>query len=561
MKTLRLLSLIAACAALVSAARAQWQNVTYNLHGGWNAIYLHGDASYNTIENLVASNPEIVSIWRWNPNPNPLQFGSSPMIPTAGTAEWSTWTRNQPTQASLGALTGPAAYLIECSGAASTSYTLSLTQKVVPPRNTWVRNGANLLGFPTRLNGGAYPSFNSYFATFPVAVATNTKIYRYAGGPLGVGNPVQVFSTNVDQVDRNKAYWFDAAVVSDFYAPFEVSPSNFNGLIFGRSGSQFVVRLRNRTSATATITVAPTASASAPAGQQQILAAVPLTRREYDSGQSAFVDRSVDTAFNVVIGPQSSVELTFGVDRAQITGSTDALYASLLRFTDSGSLMDVSLPVSAQVTSMAGLWVGDVAVNAVDSLVPGETARATSRSYPLRVLLHVDNNGTARLLSQVFLGRLAPAPHDVGIATVESALKADDKANARRLTAANLPIDTVLGAGGGTVALGATLTRTVTIPFNASTNPFVHEYHPDHDNRDARGNLLTNPVEAPNIAREISFTFATTPPAGSTAVGWGSAVLGGTYTEKITGLHNTVLNVSGTFELRRVSEIGDITTN
>ena len=288
---------------------------------------------------------------------------------------------------------------------------------------------------------------------------------------------------------------------------------------------------------------------------------MPLTRRVFDVGTSGYVDTPVETAFNVVLAPQSSVELTFGVDRAQITGSDEALYASLLRFTDSGSLMDVSLPVSAQVTSMAGLWVGDVAVNAVDSLVPGETARGTSRSFPLRVLLHVDNNGTARLLSQVFMGRLAPEPHDVGLATVERALQAEEKANARRLTAANLPLDTVLGTGSGSVALGATLTRTVTIPFNSATNPFVHEYHPDHDNRDARGNILTTPLEAPNISREITFTFSAAPPAGSTAVGWGSSVLGGAYAETITGLHNTVLNVSGTFELHRVSEIGDLSTN
>jgi hypothetical protein len=39
-------------------------------HGGWNAIYLHGDATHATIDTLLAANPESSPIWRWNPNPN-----------------------------------------------------------------------------------------------------------------------------------------------------------------------------------------------------------------------------------------------------------------------------------------------------------------------------------------------------------------------------------------------------------------------------------------------------------------------------------------------------------
>jgi hypothetical protein len=98
----------------------------------------------------------------------------------------------------------------------------------------------------------------------------------------------------------------------------------------------------------------------------------------------------------------------------------------------------------------------------------------------------------------------------------------------------------------------------------ASTNPYVHTYHPDHDNRDARFNLtpLLDPfVESPAISRELSFTFAASPPPGSSALGWGSTVLGGTYSETVTGLHRQPLTALGTFELRRVSELGALTTN
>jgi hypothetical protein len=618
--------------ALATTARAQWHTTTYTLRGGWNSIYLHGDASHATLEQHFASNPEVVSVWRWNSDPNQAQFGASPVVPTAGTPEWSIWRPSQPTQTTLGNLSGPAAYLIECDGAATTTYNLTITHKVAPPSSNWVRNGANFLGFPTRLFGGTHPTFASYFATFPAAIAANTRIYRYGGGPLGPSNPVQVFSTSAERVERNQAYWFEAPVVGNFYAPLEITPSAPEGLHFGRTGSTFSVRVRNRTAAAVTLTIESLASAPAPVGQESVVGAVPLTRRVFDAATATFAFTPV-TAFNEVIGPQATVELVFSLDRALMTGATDAFYASRLRFTDSGNLFDILLPVSARVTSLAGLWVGDIAITDVSShtlarehtvevartvgatttivqsgavraganllgaatlpfgtggtltyqwsrggqliagattatltLTPTEAAAAgvfgttTARPYPLRVLLHVDDTGIVRLLSQVFLGRLASAPHPVGICTTEAALKADDKASATRLVAVHLPLDAVITAGSGSVALGQTLTRTLSVGFNDPTNPFFHTYHPDHDSRNARFQPLSDESESYAFTRTCAFTFAASPPPTASPIGWGSTVLGGTYSETLTGVHKRPIILSGTFELRRISEIGAITT-
>ena len=354
-------------------------------------------------------------------------------------------------------------------------------------------------------------------------------------------------------------------MVSDFYAPLEITPSNLAGLVYGRNGSQVTVRVRNRSSATVTLTVTPTASATAPVGQDQWTAAVPLTRRTFNSGTNSYDFIEVTAPFTVVLAPQASSELVFGVKRESITGPDNSLYASLLRFTESSNLLEVLLPVSARVTSLAGLWVGDVAVTNVESKAVGFTGTATKSPYPLRVLLHVDDAGTARVLSQVFLGRLAPAPYAPGIATKETHLKADEKANAQRFVATHLPLDQVLATGTGSVALGQTLVRTVEILANAPTNPYVHTYHPDHDNKDSRFALLpttsAGSLESPTIGRTFSFTFSPTPLPTSSPLGWGSTVLGGTYAETITGVHKDPLTVSGTFELRRVSELGSITTN
>ena len=153
----------------VGVAHGQWQNTNYTLKGGWNAIYLHGDASYAPPAALFASYPAVVEVWRWNTNPTQVQFMTTPLIPSAGTAEWTVWKRDGSVSA-LSQMVGQSAYLVRCSGTASNTYTVGIAQKVLPPSAAWVRNGANLMGFPSKLSG-AYPSIGSYFATFPAAMS------------------------------------------------------------------------------------------------------------------------------------------------------------------------------------------------------------------------------------------------------------------------------------------------------------------------------------------------------------------------------------------------------
>ena len=628
-----------------ASASAQWDTTTYTLKGGWNSIYLHGDATYASMETLFPNSGDtanVLEVWRWNPNPTQVQFTESPLIPSAGTPDWSVWVRGGGAN-TLSSMPGQTAYLVRCSGTTSNTYSVPITQSPLPPRASWVRNGANFMGFPTKLTG-TYPSFNNYFATFPAAVASNTKIYKYVGGELGPNNPLLIFSTSFEKLDRNQAYWFSAEVVGNFYAPLEISLSVNDGLAFGLTRDQITMRVRNRTSGTVTLTLTPFSSEPAPASQPGLTGSVPLTRGTYPA-QSLELDWNPITGANntVDIGPQSTVEVYLGVARshASMTGASDAaLFASFLKLNDSGNLMEVLIPASAQKASKAGLWVGDVSVTNVGSQVTnaakatatvtngvvtavtvsgsggygyssaptvtiadpesGSTATATAtiaagsvtgftlgsggsgyaiaspqvtvdpppplpgtttpQPFQLRTLLHVSDDASpvARLLSQVFLGQLSAGGNPVGLCTQESLLKQDAKAEAQRLVAAHLPLDQVI-TGSGTVETA--LTCTVTLPYNDKTNPFVHQYHPDHDNKDARSQPLGAGVESYDITRTCTFTFSATPPSGSTtpANQWGSSVIGGTYSETITGLHRQTIQLNGTFELRRASEIGTLT--
>ena len=223
----------------------------------------------------------------------------------------------------------------------------------------------------------------------------------------------------------------------------------------------------------------------------------------------------------------------------------------------------------ARTSSFAGLWVGDALVSAVESKPGSDQVTATSSSYPLRYIIHVDDSGTARILSQVFLGQLDVAGNARGLCTKEAGLLSSAKAGAARIVAAHLPLDRVLTATGA-VGNDTIVTQTIEIPFNDPSNPFVHKYHPDHDNKGASGSALTAGQESYNVSRAVTFTFTPAPPDGSsTTTGWGSSVIGGNYAETIQGLSKDTLGVgsgdgiqlAGTFELRRVSEIGELTVS
>jgi hypothetical protein len=556
--------LIAACTLLLAApARAQWQTTTYSLKGGWNAIYLHGDATHATPEQLFADNPEVLEVWRWNPNPNQAQFTSTPLLPTNGTPEWSKWLRGTVGN-SLNGLTGQAAYLVRCSGASTTSHAVPIAHRPLPPSNTWVRNGANLLGFPSSNASGNFPTFSNYFATFPAAIAANSKIFKYIGGEFSASNPLQIFSPSSERLDRNQAYWFSSEVVGNFFAPVHITFSSSGGLGFGRQGTVITARVMNRTAAVMSLTIAPVESNDPPSGMEPIQGPVPLTRRTLN-GQANWVETPLAAAVTEVIAPNSSIELSFGIARSAMSkDNTDALFASLLRFTDSGKLFDILIPATARQSSLAGLWIGEATVTAVESKPEADAVTPAARPFPLRYLVHVSHEGTASVLSQVFMGPLAAAPHDFGLCSSESGLKADAKSAARRIVATHMPLDRALGAI-GSFAIGSSLSCTIATPFDDPTNPFVHQYHPDHDNKSGKTTLVAG-QESHTVTRKVTFTFTATPPDGVSATGWGSSVLGGTYAEVVSGLHKDSVGVgtgngihlTGTFELRRASEISTL---
>ena len=93
-------------------SRAQWITQSFQLKAGWNAVYLHVDATHSTLDNLIGTdvtNP-IQEIWMWAPPANTAQFVTSPQTPSV-TPNWLYWTRSQAPSPSLARLSANVACL------------------------------------------------------------------------------------------------------------------------------------------------------------------------------------------------------------------------------------------------------------------------------------------------------------------------------------------------------------------------------------------------------------------------------------------------------------------
>ena len=199
-----------------------------------------------------------------------------------------------------------------------------------------------------------------------------------------------------------------------------------------------------------------------------------------------------------------------------------------------------------------------------------------ARPFPLRLIVHSGAAasgppGPARLLQRVYLG------HDLRqqfvVTTREEHLDPQRLGNARRISAAHLPWT----AGNEPwnfnrpLAPGAELRTEVRLAHDDhASNPFLHTYHPDHDNRNtAFDEELPRGWESYAVSRRI--TLKTVEPTGDfEARTSGNQVLSGIYIEQIRlegrspgGLRPDeirTLEVRGGFALHRVHQDSHLLT-
>ncbi len=594
-----LLRLAAVLCALPLAVSAQWVTQSINLKSGWNAVYLHVDPSHDSLENLVgadATNP-IMEVWLWAPPSSTLQFVQSPQQPVEG-AQWMAWNRNSTESQLLNRLVGNAAYLVRV-GTNVATYTWNVKGKPLQPSYTWTTTGLNFLGFPTV--SANPPTFESFMAQAP-DLRQNAEIYQYAGGELGNGNPARLYALRTTKVSRGQAYWIRSGTVYNrYFAPFELAMTGTHGVAYGDSLNAVSFRLRNLTASNLTVTVSLLASEAPPTGQSNIVGTPPLVvRGALNTTDLTYSYTNLPTggSYSWKLHPQgqsgSEVEVVLGLDRVAMQGSVGDLFAGVLRLSDSFGHAQVDLPVNAKTASSAGLWVGAASVTQVGSylktyLKNGDQSTVmdtngqyvvksvntnlglVSRSFPLRLIVHNPEagGGSAVLLQRAFIG-LDRWTNTV-VARQESSLGKAFLSQARRISAAHLPWTETnqCWTFSGILGRSTNLTATVTVPFNdQASNPFLHTYHPDHDNLDTTfKNQLAQGAESYTVERRI--TLEVVPPAtGVATFAAGGQTFSGNYAEtvKVIGLARAggtndtrTFELRGVFSLNRISSVATLT--
>lgn len=583
----------------VFPAHAQWITQTLSLKAGWNAVYLHVDASYATLDDLIGPGAPVLTpieeVWRWDPNLATAQFIDSPQEPLDSGSQWRSWKRASGGSSLLQRLTANIACLVYTT----TDYTWELKGRPVLPTYQWSSEGLNFFGFPTVAVNP--PSFENFLADAPPLL--QGEIFRYPGGDLGANNPVRIFALRTTPVKRGEAYWLRSGesgeVYNRYYGPLEVSAAGSGDLAFGDSLSTFSFRLRNVSASPLTVSLALIASETPPAGQTPVTGVPPLLVRGSLSPTNlthGYFPLPPGTNHVWTLAPAgqdgSDVQAVLGLDRAAITAGAGDLLAGVLQFTESSGRTRVDLGVSAKVASSAGLWVGAAAITQVSQYRQqylrdgsGQPVVQTNGAYvvtdvitnlsavpaafPLKLIVHNPAAGLATLWQRIYYGFNVTS--NAIVANSEASLDPAQFAGARRISVTHLPW-TEANSGwsfSGPLAQGAVVVTSITNTFDRQeSNPFLHTYHPDHDGLDPTfRNQLPQGSESYTIVREI--TLSVQPPADDfgarTAAGLNFT---GDYLERIQILGlaragNTFdtrrFDVRGAFSLTRLTDIATVT--
>ena len=185
----------------------------------------------------------------------------------------------------------------------------------------------------------------------------------------------------------------------------------------------------------------------------------------------------------------------------------------------------------------------------------GTPSAAATTGFPVPVLLHRTAAGDTRILQQAYLGSDGVT---MSLATAENLFPAGTVPSSR-VSVASLP-NNLVNLGAGQLGPTGTVSFQVLLDYDSDANPFVHRYHPDHDNLDTRFSArLPAGRESLSVSRAVVFTFLSSLP-GITDPAWGVTMLGGTYVETVTGLRSVPITVKGVFVLNRVSDVSSILT-
>lgn len=248
--------------------------------------------------------------------------------------------------------------------------------------------------------------------------------------------------------------------------------------------------------------------------------------------------------------------------------------------------MQLNLGVTAIKSNPAGLWVGEAQISKIvqylvnyerdpagnpvikltekdgsySVLTKNSILGSVPQSFPIRLILH-DDGTNQFLLQRVFLG--TDLTTNSIVATKQSFIDPALLGSARRISAVHMPW-TESNTPWPMTKAGSVYSATIVTPYDQTgANPFVHQYHPDHDNLNASfKQVLPKGNESYGITRSIALSQQA-PGADYIGQTIGSMERRGIYEETLTvegvGTGVRSFKVVGTFYLNRISPISKLT--
>jgi len=541
---------------------------TVNLKTGWNAVYLEVQPLSNSPAVVFQGLPKGASVWEWTGKNKSVQFIQDPGEAIVNSPRWLAIFADTAVSKlnTLHAINANSAFLIKIP---TGNPTLTIIGRPTLKHKTWVADSFNLTGFGF---SSTPPKFAAFFA--PSNSHKNQAIYRLnntSGTWEIVNDPTTV------AMRSGEAFWIYCQSGSDYQGPLSIDADSADSLDFGAGITILKLNIFNWSASDDRTVLVTQLSSTIP---------VSLVVRDFDATSGRILTSPLSSMSPVLVKAGSSTMITLAVQREHFTGSA----ASVLEFTDSkGNRVRVPVTaVSSPINSYRGLWTGVASLSLVSQVSdtnPDPEAKPTTSELNLNLIFHQDRNNQVRLLKQVLMmsqegtrnpdgtvrqkGRYVALTNDKLIPNYQGFAQRDGAGIGRRLSAIGFDYapstdasfgtdfdDTALKCSGsisGTIVCKLILESSP--EYTSPTNPFLHAFHPDHDNKGS--DYKTFKQEVNRIVRDVTLEFDTTPRVNpdNPPPGWGVSVLGGTYTERISGLARDPIRVQGNFTLRLASDV------
>ena len=581
--------------ALSLTARAQWITQRINLKSGWNAIHLKVNPSVTDCA-TVFSSPNIDEVTWWNRDR--ISDGTGSAI-----VDSFNWYRD-PSKAeacTFGHVVGDQRYLVH----ATSTVQLDVIGTPAIPKGTIYLDESNLVGVNVNnlVSPGNEPTYYEYFMPFYYRTPSWYEV-SVENTPVRLSNSAKI-------TDASKAVWLDAGGsgatgIATFTGPFLLTLGNSDKTVNWTDDATAVrtITVKNTSSEARILRIERNSSLEPPTGERRCAGDVALLRDTIDwsagYANHTYVPMSFPFTTNLAAG--ASFELGLKPDTSRMAATDAGDYMSVLVISDKGStIAGEARPdgtclyrvgvcaagslMSDAVSSAAGLWVGTVVLGEVNRAKTISTAEAEWDSdalmtaphpFQFRLLVHIDGSRNAKILNEVFTAK-ATADGDTQLLANRAAAIAFRAGHAgatiRRSASANFPFMEPLALEGGAfMDGGATLSATYTQEYDDKTNPFVHSFHPQHDNiafnnqrpsKLGSGDEGTGEYESWGVTREISLTFTSEDPTGAaSADAWNRTITGGIYEETVHGLtgQGRPIKTRGAFRLTKVNDCPTLAT-